>query len=160
MSKKDDKFNELISEQSEEIKRQIIKMNKLLIDGGCKVAVDNKGNFTYTSKNSKKIICRITMNEKGSSIRPNTNNAKSLNNITAQLPESMLEVMRSTRGCGGCAKKNPDFIECSHGGPFQFSHNEENFESCRFVGFNFNLNNIEICDLIAKWIEIELADNL
>jgi len=155
MNKKDEKFSELVNLQPPEIKDWIIKTDKLLIDGGCKAAVDNKGNFTYTSKLTKKIICRITMGESGCSIRPNTNHAASSHNITAKLSQSMLDIMRNTRGCGGCAKKNPNFIECKHGGPYQFAQDDEKFESCRFVGFNFSLDNDR--DLLEKWVEHELA---
>jgi len=157
MAKKDEKFNELINLQPPAIKDWIIWADKLLIGSGCKAAVDNKGNFTYTSKNSKKIVCRITISEAGSYIRPNTNNATGSSNIAAVLPENMLGVMRTARGCGGCAKKNPNFVACNHGGPYQFAHDNEKFESCRFVGFNFALDDAANRDLLAKWIEIELA---
>jgi len=155
MSKKDDKFNELINHQPAEIKDWIVKTDHLLMNSGCKAAVDAKGNFTYTSKHNKKIICRITMTETGCSVRPNTNNAVDLSNM-AMLPESMLNIMRSTRGCGGCAKKNPNFVACKHGGPYQFSHNNEKFESCRFVGFNFTLENEAVRDVLEIWIKNEL----
>ena len=157
MSKKDDKFNELVNLQPSDIKNWIISVDKLLTGGGCKVTVDNKGNFTYTSKQSNKIVCRITMGESGCSIRPNTNNATNSNNIAAVFPENMLDTMRNARGCGGCAKKNPNFVQCGHGGPYKFTHNGENFEGCRFVGFNFSLDNAAERNLLEKWIECELA---
>jgi len=97
------------------------------------------------------------MNETGCSIRPNTNNAISSNNIATVLPENMLSIMRSARGCGGCAKKNPNFVECKHGGPFQFTHDNEKFESCRFVGFNFALDDAANRNLLARWFEMELV---
>ena len=157
MSKKDDRFNELIDFQPSDIKDWIIGADKMLLEGGCKAAVDNKGNFTYTSKSSNKIVCRITMNENGSSIRPNTNNATSSNNMVAEPSEYMLDVMRNARGCGGCAKKNPNFVECNHGGPYQFVHDNDNFESCRFVGFNFALDDEADRNLLTQWLELELA---
>jgi len=157
MSKKDDRFNELIGFQSAEIKEWITQIDNYLVTGGCKAAVDNKGNFTYTSANSKKIVCRITMSETACSIRPNTNNATSSNRIAAELPEGMLSIMRDARGCGGCAKKNPSFVACKHGGPYRFTHDNEDFESCRFVGFNFALDDVANRDLLAKWLETELT---
>lgn len=74
-----------------------------------------------------------------------------------KLPENMLNIMRNARGCGGCAKKNPNFVECKHGGPYQFTHENEKFESCRFVGFNFALDDVANRDLLTKWLEMELA---
>ena len=157
MSKKDDKFNTLVHLNPSEIKDWIIRMDKLLISSGCKATVDDKGNFTYTSKQNKKIVCRITMGEAGCTVRPNTNYANNSSNIKAKLPDDMLSIMRNVRGCGGCAKKNPNFIQCKHGGPFLFSHNSENFESCRFVGFNFMVDEPSYRDFLEKWLEIELA---
>jgi len=157
MAKKDDKFNELINLQPSDIRDWLIFADKLLIDSGCKAAVDNKGNFTYTSKKSNKIVCRITISEHGCTIRPNTINATDSSNMAAQFPENMLDVMRDARGCGGCAKKNPNFVECGHGGPYKFAHNGEDFEGCRFVGFNFSIENAAERNLLEKWIELEVS---
>lgn len=157
MTKKDEKFNELIGLQPPEVKIWISEMDKLLTASGCKAAVDSKGNFTYTSKQSKKIICRISMGTTGSTVRPNTINATGSSCIKVTIPESMLDIMKNSRGCGGCAKKNPNFIECNHGGPYQFTQNDDKFESCRFVGFNFALENAENREILKKWIECELA---
>ena len=157
MSKKDEKFNELLHFQPAEIKDWIIGIDKMLTEGGCKAAVDNKGNFTYTSKQSKKIVCRITMNEFGCLIRPNTNIAISSDAIDAELSESMLDAMRGARGCGGCAKKNPNFVQCGHGGAYKFIQGGESFESCRFVGFNFALDDAKERELLKKWLECELT---
>jgi len=157
MTKKDEKFNELVNFQPPEIKEWIVKMDKLLIGGGCKAAVDNKGNFTYTSKQSGKIVCRITMGETGCSVRPNTINTKNAINIAAAIPQNMLEEMRNTRGCGGCEAKNPNFVQCKHGGPYQFTCDNEDFESCRYVGFNFTLDDALNRDVLENWLEYELA---
>ena len=157
MSKKDDKFNELINLQPLEIKDWVIDIDKLLTSSGCKAAVDNKGNFTYTSRQSNKIICRITMNESGCSVRPNTNHAASSDKIASLLPECMLYTMRNSRGCGGCKEKNPNFVQCKHGGPYQFTQNNERFESCRFVGFNFSLGSVDERNFLKKWIIRELT---
>jgi len=156
MSKKDEKFNELINFQQLEIKNWVVEMDKLLTNSGCKVAVDSKGNFTYTSKQSKKIVVRITMKETECIVRPNTINATSSDSIETNLPESMLEVMRNSRGCGGCAKKNPSFIECKHGGPYKFMQEGKEFEACRFVGFNFSVADAENRAALKKWLELEL----
>jgi len=154
MSKKDEKFNELIILQPAEIQDWVVKMDKLLLDHGCKSAVDAKGNFTYTSKQSGKIVCRIALGETECTVRPNTNNATN-SNAMGSIPENMLAIMRNARGCGGCEKKNPNFIQCKHGGPFQFSHSGENFESCRYVGFNFILDSAENRDVLEKWLLTE-----
>ena len=159
MSKKNEMFTELVNSQPAEIKDWVIKMDKLLTDSSCKSAVDNKGNFTYTSKQSGKIVCRITLGEGDCQIRPNTINAKSSNNM-ANIPDSMLEIMRSARGCGGCAKKNQNFVQCKHGGPYQFSHKGEDFESCRYVGFNFAVDNADNRIVLEQWIESELRHGI
>jgi len=38
----------------------------------------------------------------------------------------------------------------------KFAHNGEDFEGCRFVGFNFSLDNAAERDLLEKWIELEV----
>lgn len=157
MSKKGDKFNELINLQTAELKQWIEEMDKLLLDGGCKSAVDAKGNFTYTSKKSGKIICRITMNENECIVRPNTINSNSSSKIAASPTDNMLDVMRNTPGCGRCALKNPNFVRCSHGGPYQFTHQGERFEGCRYVGFNFTTATNANRECIQQWIMHELA---
>jgi len=157
VSKKNDKFNELINLQTTEVKQWLEEMDKLLIEGGCKAAVDAKGNFTYTSKKSGKIICRITMNENGCTIRPNTNNSDNVDKIAAIPTDNMLDVMRNARGCGGCALKNPGFVSCKHGGPYRFTHESEQFEGCRFVGFNFSADDSASRECIKQWIIHELA---
>ena len=156
MTKKETAFNELINFHPPAVKDWLIEMDKLLMDSGCKAAVDSKGNFTYTAKQTKKIICRITIKETGCLIRPNTSNVTSANSIAPKLPENMLNIMRSTRGCGGCEKKNPNFIQCSHGGPYRLTYENEDFESCRYVGFNFEIEDASNRNVLKKWIELEL----
>jgi len=157
MGKREELFNELIAHQSAETKDWVIKMNQLLTQHGCKVTVDKNGNFTYASKQSNKIMCRITMNEKGCTVRPNTIHAAHSDAIQAQPPQPMLDIMQSARGCGGCAKANPAFVSCKHGGPYQFAHNGQQFESCRYVGFNFPTTDAQTRDVLEKWIEKELS---
>jgi len=153
MSKKDTAFNKLVAMQTVEVQSWVAGMDKRLTDGGCKSAVDDKGNFTYTSRTTGKIVCRINLSESGCTVRPNTNHASG---TTDSLPESMKGVMRNARGCGGCAKKNPSFVECKHGGPYRMTDGGESFESCRFVGFNFALDSEEERDALTRWIEAEL----
>jgi len=157
MSKKDERFNALVNLNPPEIKEWVTKIDKMLIGSGCKVAVDDKGNFTYTCKASKKIICRITMGEAGCRVRPNTIYANNSSSIKPDLPGNMLDIMRSARGCGGCAAKNPNFVQCKHGGPYLFTHGSESLESCRYVGFNFAADASANRDFLEKWIECELA---
>jgi len=152
MSKKTEKFDELLAMHPPEVQDWVTKMDRLLT-ATCKSAVDNKGNFTYTSKESSKIVCRIAMGEPFCTVRPNTINVTDLH---TSIPENMLEIMRNARGCGGCAKKNPNFVQCKHGGPYRFSHNGEQFESCRFVGFNFSIDNAGDRSILEKWITEEL----
>jgi len=157
MNKKDTMFNEFIKHQPLDIRNWIVKVDKLLIDNDCKASVDNKGNFTYKSKENDKIVCRITLGETYCTIRPNTNNANNSDNMTNSFPDNMLEIMRNTRGCGGCAAKNPNFTQCKHGGPYKFKHGNEEFEGCRFVGFNFALNETRNYDVLEEWLRTELS---
>ena len=161
MSKKDDKWGELINLQTEEVKHWLNEMDKLLLEGGCKAAVDAKGNFTYTSKKSGKIICRITMAEGVCTVRPNTNTANCSSVIAAKPTDSMLDVMRSSpRGCGSCALKNPNFVSCKHGGPYRFAHDGEQFESCRYNGYDFTTEDAANRECIKQWVVRELGSPL
>ena len=158
MTKKDKMFNELANYQTADIKQWVEEIDKLLMEGGCKSAVDAKGNFTYTSKKSGKIICRITMNENGCTVRPNTNITNCSSMIAAKPTDNMLDVMRNTpRGCGGCALKNPNFVSCKHGGPYRFAHNGEQFESCRYNGYDFTTDDNANREYIKQWVVHELA---
>jgi hypothetical protein len=45
-----------------------------------------------------------------------------------------------------------------HGGaPYQFSYLGEDFEICRFIGFEFTLSDAPVRDVLRKWIELELG---
>ena len=151
MSRKDEVFNELVNQQPTDIKEWIIEINKFLTDGGCSSKLDAKNTFTFTHKKSKKMVCKININKSGCTVRPNTNNDK----FSLDFPEIMLKEMRGGRGCGVCAENNPDFIHCKHGGPFKMDYKNENFERCRYFGFNFDISSAEVRGVLAKWVKQE-----
>ena len=152
MSKKDEMFSKLVGQQPPEVKDWILDMDKFLTDGGCKSSMDAKNTFTYTSKKSKKMVCKISIDPSGCTIRPNTN----CGDLAIDFPEIMLAEMRGGRGCGTCAEKNPDFVQCRHGGPFELAYNGEKFQRCRYYGFNFSADNAIVREVLKKWIELEL----
>ena len=132
-------------------------MDKLLTDGGCKSAYDGKDTFSYTSKASKRLVCKIKLGKSDCAFKPNGNHLPGSGSIISQLPQHMLEYMKSGRECGVCAKNNPDFVQCRHGGPYTFTHDGSTFQRCRFDGPSFALDNSAERDLFRKWIELELA---
>jgi hypothetical protein len=71
----------------------------------------------------------------------------------------MLNVLRSrNKGCRNCsALNNPVFVKCMSGGePYRFSYEGEDFELCRYGGFEFLLENANERNVLKKWIELEL----
>jgi len=72
----------------------------------------------------------------------------------------MLDVLRGrNRGCRACSElNNPVFVQCMHGGePHRFMHEGEDFELCRFGGFEFFLYDATEREMLWKWVELELA---
>ena len=155
---------EYVNTQQSEIKEWVINLDKLLTQS-CKVVGEVRyflcdGIFTYTSIKTKKIICKIDLRVKNSSIIPSANHFGNSSNILNEFTENMLNIMRSRhRGCRFCSEcNNPHFVQCIHGGePYRFSHKGEHFELCRFTGFEFSLMNANERKVLEKWIELELA---
>ena len=151
--------------QPPEIKNWIIDLDKLLTQT-CKVAGRAQyflcgGVFDYTSLKTKKLVCKINLLARNCTLIPNVSHFEdSSNNILGELTESMFNAMRSrNKACRACSELNtPDFVQCMHGGtPHQFIHKGEDFELCRFGGFEFSLNNTSEREVLRKWIELELA---
>jgi len=154
-NKKDEIFNELVNQQSPGIKEWFINLHKLLIDNGCKFTNDTKRTFTY--RKNKRMICKIKIDKDGCSIRPNTTHIANSKAVIANLTEDMFNSMKGGRGCGRCAENDPNFVHCAHGGPYKFTYNNEEFERCRYFGFNFPLDDAKERELLKKWIELELV---
>lgn len=155
-------INEFVGSLPPEVRGWVADMDKLLTDGSCKVVGEiqnftGSGAFTYTSRKSKKVICKIHIGISGCGVSPNANHLEKPNNIVAELTDDMLDNMKSGPGCGSCAKKDPTFVHCRHGGPFKFKHNGQHFDRCRFYGFGFPMDSVQERDLLMKWIELELA---
>jgi len=156
---------EYANTQPPSIKEWVIGMNELLSQN-CKVSGEVRyflcdGIFTYTSRKTKKIVCKIDLRAKSSSAILNANHFETSSNILNQLTEFMLDTMRSkNRNCKNCSELNiPDFVKCPYGGgePYRFSHNGEDFELCRHNGFEFFLNSETDRNVLRNWIELELA---
>jgi len=156
-------FIEYVNTQVAEIKEWLIDLD-MLLSQSCKVAGEVRyslcdGIFTYTSRKTKKIICKIDLRAANSSIIPSANHFENLRNILTELPEEMFNVMRSrNRGCRYCSELNSlHFVQCMHGGePYKFSHKGEDFELCRFTGLEFTLHDAKVRKALRKWIELEL----
>ena len=152
---------EFAGSQPPEIREWIINSEKLLNDYGCKIScfflsnTNGEGTFSYVSPKSKKTVCRIIMNVTGSFIDIRGNHFNNEVTILYDLPESMLDIIKTGK-CGGCAENNSGFISCRHGGPFKFTYKDESFERCAFGGYVFSLDDPAERELITKWIEYEL----
>ena len=157
MSKKHEAFNELVAQQPAELSEWLTETHKFLTDSGCKFTNDAKGTFTYNIGKNKKMVCKIKIDKLGCSLRPNTTHILNSTDLIAKLPGYMLDTMRGGRGCGKCAENNPSFVQCKHGGPFEFTYNGERFERCRYFGFNFSLDNATERGLLREWIEMEVV---
>ena len=158
MTKREMAFNELASLLSPEMKNWMIDIDKMLIEGGCSATVDIKKNrFTYTSKATKKIVCKFDINADGITVMPNGNHLPQSNGIIAHLPEHMITDMKNGKECGVCAKNNPNFIQCKHGGPYMYTIENKNYNRCRYYGFGFRADSSHERELLKEWIEMELA---
>ena len=145
----------LVGGQAPEVKKWVLDIDEFLTEAGCKQTTDGTS-FTYTLKGGKKQICKIYLDITGASIRPNTShfaNGKQDYKFTGD----MLKHMRGRRACGICAEKDPNFVHCSHGGPYRLTHDDELFESCRYDGFTFPLGGAKEREILRKWVEAELA---
>ena len=150
--------------QSPEIKEWIVDLDKLLTQT-CKVVGRAQyslcgGVFDYTSRKTKKLVCKINLLAANSSIIPGAAHFEDSNNILSELTENMFNIMRGrNNGCRACSERNnPNFVQCMHGGePYKFTHEGEDFQLCRFMGFEFSLNNANERKVLRKWIELALA---
>jgi len=156
---------EYANTQPSDIKEWAIGLDELLTQS-CKVTGEVRyflcdGIFTYTSQKTKKVICKIDLRAKNSSVTPNVNHFENSNDILNHFTEFMLDTMRSKhKNCGNCSKLNiPDFVKCPYGKgePHRLSCKGEDFELCQHYGFEFSLDNEKERNVLRKWIELELA---
>ena len=157
---------EFANSQPPDLKSWIICLEKFLMDNGCKIVTfslsntNGGGSFAYASRKSNRTVCRINMGISGSEIVLKGNHFGDKNNILSELPESMLNVVKSVRGCGDCEARNPDtFKYCRHGGAYKFSYDGSDYECCVFEGYTFSLSeaSAEERELLKKWIRYELG---
>ena len=155
---------EYANTQPPDIKKWVIDLDELLTRS-CKVTGEIRyflcdGIFTYTSRKTKKVICKIDLRAKNSSVTPNVNHFGNSNDILNHFTEFMLDTMRSRhKNCGNCSEQNiPNFMKCPYGKgePHRFSYKGEDFELCQYYGFEFSLDNEEERNVLRKWIELEL----
>ena len=149
--------------QAPEVRDWIVNLENLLISHKCKIScfslsnTNGSGSFAYASRKGK-TICRINMGIQGSEILIHSNHITDNNNILAELPENMLNIVKNSPGCGKCKERNPDtFVRCRHGGAVKFTYNGKNYKRCVFEGHAFPLNNTTEFALLKKWIEYEIA---
>jgi len=157
-------ITEYVNTQPSDIKEWVIGLDELLSQS-CKVTGELRyflcdGIFTYTSRKTKNVICKIDLRAKNSSVIPNVNHFEKSNVILNQFTDSMLNMMRSkNRNCKNCSELNsPNFVKCPHGGgfPYRFSYKDEDFELCKYNGLEFLLDNEATRRVLSKWIELEL----
>jgi len=156
---------EYANTQPPDIKEWVICLDKLLAQS-CKVTGEVRyflcdGIFTYTSRKTKKVICKIDLRAKKSSATPNVNHFENSNDILNHFTEFMLDTMKSKhKNCGNCSKLNtPVFVKCPYGKgePHRLSCKSEDFELCQHYGFEFSIDNEKERNVLRKWIELELA---
>jgi len=157
---------EYANTQPPDIKKWTIDLDELLIRS-CRVTGEVRyflcdGIFAYTSRKTKKVICKIDLRAKNSSVIPNINHFENSYDILNHFTESMLDTMRRNhKHCGNCSKLNiPDFVKCPYGGkgePHRLSCKGEDFELCQHYGFEFSIDNEKERNVLRKWIELELA---
>jgi len=144
-----------VDTQPHDIKEWLLDLDKLLTDNDCYTDAEiwDYATVTYTSRKTKQMICRVDMKISGSTITPNTRNAKCLDEITPKLSDAFLSALKEDGcACGrGCKK-----------GPYRISHNGEEYLSCnnpphKLSGFNIPLGNAEDREVIRKWIELEVG---
>ena len=155
LSKHKVEIGDCIQSQPPEIREWIIGLDNFLTANGCSfkgefIEWPYFSRFTYTSRKSKQWVCILEMKITGDYIKPNCNYAKRLDFLQPKLTENMLRIMRSD-GCGCGASV------CQYGGAFKTTYNDEEFISCRFVGFPFPMDNADERGVITEWVKKELA---
>ncbi|MDR2570196.1 MAG: hypothetical protein LBD23_07845, partial [Oscillospiraceae bacterium] len=156
---------EYANTQPPEIREWLIDVDELLTQS-CNVIGETQyslcaGIFVYTSRITKQKVCKIDLRAKNNFITPSANHFRNSNNILNDFTENMLDTIRNkNRKCRVCSEhNNPVFVKCPYGSgePHRFSYKDEDYELCRFGGFEFTLNNTKERDVFKKWIELELG---
>jgi hypothetical protein len=150
-------LSDCVDTQPPDIKKWLMELDRFLLSNGCCVTGDKSGvsAIEYTSKKSKKWVCKLYFGVTGCRLRPNVDSMRRAGSAELELPETMLHVLRD-KCCTNCYG---DRI-CTHGGPFRFTQNGEDFAGCRSPhhdGYKFTLYNAEDRQALKKWIERELA---
>ena len=172
MAKSNVTTNEYANSLPPEVKEGIAKLDKLMLEVGCRVAagvVSNSkrtdGKFSYTSRKSKKTVCIINIGTSGCNISLRANhfihpNNTNTGNILDELPEDVFNYVIRGAGCGSCV--NPDLSintghKCVHGHAEVFEYNGIKSYRCPHYGYLFKLDTATDFEMLAKWIEYELA---
>ena len=141
--------------QPNDIKEWLLDLDKLLTDNDCysEAEIWDYATITYTSRKTKKMVCRVDLKISGSTITPNTRNVKCLDEITPKLSAAFLSALKDDScACGrGCKK-----------GPYRISYKDEEYLSCnnpphKPSGFNIPLSNADDRKVLRKWIVLEAA---
>lgn len=155
-------FNQYVNTQPAEISHWLSDMDKLMTDSNCRVDGDtiNFGcgaYFVYTSRKSKKKICKIEMGVAGCTMQLWGNHLAISDSMLADISESMKNIVINGRACGACAANDPHFIHCNHGGAYKYTIDGKHYERCRFDNFCFRIEDAAQRKLLKKWIEMELS---
>ena len=174
MAKSNVGINEYASSLSPEVREWLAKINKLMIENCCRsttgIVSNSKrtdGKFTYISRKSKKTICIINIGTSGNNISLRGNhfmypNHTNTGNILDELPESIFNYVIKGAGCNLGACLNHDYSvnennSCVHGHAIVFEYNGRKSHKCPHYGWKFDLNVTDNFEIVAKWIEYELA---
>ena len=176
MAKSNITINQYACSLSPEIREWLAKIDKLMLDNGCRTASGvvsnskrNDGKFTYTSKKSKKTVCIINIGTSGCFISLRANhfihpNGTCAGNILDKLPENIFNFVIKGAGCPPALTSCilPDYnvnpnCKCCHGHAEVFEYNGHKSHRCPHFGWNFELNKLENYDIITEWIKNELV---
>jgi len=155
-------LSQYVNTQSPDVTHWLLDIDKLMIDNNCRVAGDtiNFGCgafYIYTSRKSKKKICKIEMGVAGCTVQLWGNHLAASDSILADMPERMKTVVKNGRPCGACAKHDPNFSHCEHGGAYMYTIDNIHYNRCCFHNFCFQTDDAGERELLTQWIVKELA---
>ena len=169
MAKSNVTINEYANSLSPKIRDWLAKVDKFMLDNGCRTnsnVVNNSkrtdGKFIYTSKKTKKTVCIINIGTSRCNISLRGNHFIHPNgkgNILDELPEDMFSIVRGRKSCG-CRNTDHSInanYDCVHGVAGLYTYKGEMLVSCLYGGFDFTLNETANFDMLTKWIILEAS---
>jgi hypothetical protein len=151
-------IRECLNSLTPEMATYITELDILLTENNCKNEGD-PGNFkyafTYTSKKTKKVVCKIAFGITGCSIKLNAEHINEYLNFITKLPTDMLDIMKNGWNCAKAFDINGCNPKCQAG--FKFKIDGTEYLKCRCLNFNFSINNATNREIIKKWFELEMS---